>query len=257
MEAFLEDTSLDGEQCVQSSGSNTPQAYCVPDRMTKFSRLSRFGMTFKPLTADRGKALLTLYLAAFHAKTLAQQGKAQGLTESAAECGNTWRGLLAKYDPDTHSLRTAQCSLFEDLTESCVTLPRWGSMRSGGLYQRLIPAHLISETESGLWPTPTTAQGGPNHNSPQVLKGNHGINLSGAVSRWPSPKARDWKDGRSAGTKNRDSPDLGKVVGQSLQSGALNPTWVEWLMGWPLGLTDLKPLGMDRFQEWQQQHLES
>ena len=24
--------------------------------------------------------------------------------------------------------------------------------------------------------------------------------------------------------------------------GVLNPVWVEWLMGWPLGWTDLKPL---------------
>ena len=32
--------------------------------------------------------------------------------------------------------------------------------------------------------------------------------------------------------------------------GALNPLWVEWLMGWPIGWTDLKPLEKDRFQQW-------
>ena len=37
--------------------------------------------------------------------------------------------------------------------------------------------------------------------------------------------------------------------------GRLNPMWVEWLMGWPLGWTDLKPLEMDKFQQWQQQFL--
>jgi hypothetical protein len=36
--------------------------------------------------------------------------------------------------------------------------------------------------------------------------------------------------------------------------GALNPNWVEWLMGWPIGWTDLKPLETDKFQSWQQQH---
>ena len=36
--------------------------------------------------------------------------------------------------------------------------------------------------------------------------------------------------------------------------GHLNPTWVEWLMGWPVGWTDLKPLETDKFQLWQQQH---
>ena len=29
---------------------------------------------------------------------------------------------------------------------------------------------------------------------------------------------------------------------------------VEWLMGWPIGWTELKPLAMDKFREWQQQH---
>jgi hypothetical protein len=36
--------------------------------------------------------------------------------------------------------------------------------------------------------------------------------------------------------------------------GQLNPEWVEWLMGWPVGLTALKPLETDKFHEWQQQH---
>jgi hypothetical protein len=36
--------------------------------------------------------------------------------------------------------------------------------------------------------------------------------------------------------------------------GQLNPTWVEWLMGWPIGWTDLKPLEMDKFQQWLRSH---
>lgn len=30
--------------------------------------------------------------------------------------------------------------------------------------------------------------------------------------------------------------------------------WVEWLIGWPLGWTDSKPLATDKYQQWQQQH---
>ncbi|EMV5794210.1 DNA cytosine methyltransferase [Escherichia coli] len=37
-------------------------------------------------------------------------------------------------------------------------------------------------------------------------------------------------------------------------TGPLNPEWVEWLMGWPIGWTELKPLEMDKFREWQLQH---
>jgi len=36
--------------------------------------------------------------------------------------------------------------------------------------------------------------------------------------------------------------------------GKPDPTNHEWLMGWPIGWTDLKPLGMDKFQSWQSLH---
>jgi hypothetical protein len=66
---YLGENFSDGEQSALSNGKPTQQAYCAPDKMTGFSRLSRFGMTYKPLKETRGEELLTLYLAAFHAKT--------------------------------------------------------------------------------------------------------------------------------------------------------------------------------------------
>lgn len=92
---------------------------------------------------------------------------------------------------------------------------------------------------SRMWPTPCAEDA---KNVP-YQKGDHGTRypmLLGAVAperMWPTPKARDWKDASSAGTFERSSPDLGKMVGQSAITGALNPTWVEWLMGYPLGWT--------------------
>jgi DNA (cytosine-5)-methyltransferase 1 len=47
---------------------------------------------------------------------------------------------------------------------------------------------------------------------------------------------------------------IGKQIGLSMAvkegpaSGSLNPTWVEWLMGWKLGWTDLKPLETDKYR---------
>ena len=64
-----------GELSAPSNGSPTPQAYLSPDRTTAFSRLSRFGMTFAPLTDDRGADLLTSYRAGFRARTSAAQEK--------------------------------------------------------------------------------------------------------------------------------------------------------------------------------------
>lgn len=47
----------------------------------------------------------------------------------------------------------------------------------------------------------------------------------------------------------RNSRPLSEHIG-----GHLNPTWVEWLMGWPIGWTDLNQLGMDKCHCAQQQH---
>jgi DNA (cytosine-5)-methyltransferase 1 len=36
--------------------------------------------------------------------------------------------------------------------------------------------------------------------------------------------------------------------------GTLNPTWVEWLMGWPLEWTACDASATDKYQQWRQQH---
>jgi hypothetical protein len=107
-----------------------------------------------------------------------------------------------------------------------------------------------------MWPTPVSHDAKDPIGAPAEGK-RKTPNLAWRVNNWPSPKARDWKDGTTEGTSNRMSPDLGKLVGQSKETGSLNPTWVEWLMGWPLGWTDLKPLATDKCHSVQQQLGES
>jgi len=229
VEEYLGGICSDGEQSVPLSGSHTPQAYCAPDKMTAFSRLSRYGMMYKPLTESRGEELLTLFREDFRAKTLVPQEEAQELTESAAECGEKWHGSFAKYDPNTHSLRTPQCSLFEDSTESCVTLPAWGLMRNGECWEQRTLEQNIRGTESGLsekWPTPVK---------------------SDYAARRPS---KGWKG-------DSDLPSVvwtrtGGTQNPQMSPASINATWTEWLMGWPLGWTDLKPLEMDKSHSVQQ-----
>ena len=71
---YLGENFSDGEQSVPLNGKPIQQAYCAPDKMTGFSRLSRFGMTYKPLTESLGEELLTLYLEDFRAKICQPQG---------------------------------------------------------------------------------------------------------------------------------------------------------------------------------------
>ena len=158
VEEYLGESSLDGEQSVQLNGNPIQQAYCAPDKMTDFSRLSRFGMMFKPLTESRGEELLMLYLEGFHAKTSQPQEKEQELTESDQECGEKWRGSFTKYNPDSRSWKTHQCSLLGDLDEFLETWPQWGLMRGGECWEQQMLEQTIRGTESGLseqtWPTP-------------------------------------------------------------------------------------------------------
>jgi DNA (cytosine-5)-methyltransferase 1 len=63
---------------------------------------------------------------------------------------------------------------------------------------------------------------------------------------WPTPSANDNRDRGNLSTpaiKRRAEKGkqlmLSMVVSET--SGQLNPTWVEWLMGFPLGHTDLEP----------------
>jgi hypothetical protein len=219
VEEYLGENSLDGEQSVPLSGKPIQQAYCAPDKMMAFSRLSRFGMTYKPLTANLGEELLTLYLEDFHAKTFQQQEKAQELMENEAECGQKWLASFVKYDPDTSSWKTHQCSLLGDLELFLETWPRWGSMRNGECWEQQMLEQNTNETEFGLWPTPTTPSGGGNFGG------------SGA-----------YKNAIKNGTHIPHS---------------INPNLYEWLMGWPQGWTDLKPLEMDKFHCVQQQLGES
>jgi hypothetical protein len=266
VEEYLGENFSDGEQSVPSNGSHIQQAYLQPDKMTKFSRVSRFGMTFKPLTESRGEELLTLYLAAFHAKTSQLQEKEMDLTEKEAECGEKWHGLLAKYDQDTHSWRTVQCSLLEDLNESLQTLPRWGMTVGWELYLLPTLVQTIDENESGLsekWATPTTMDKLPPKSETALLREatvarpgrSKPANLRDQVSnmeKWSTPTAHNSKETNAPSESTRNTPSLAAQAG-----GKLNPMWVEWLMGWTLGWTDLKPLETDKYHFVQQQHGES
>ncbi len=272
VEEYLGDISLDGEQSVQSSGSPIPQAYCAPDKMTDFSRLSRFGITYKPLTESLGEELLMSYRAGFHAPTFPQQEEGQESMEKPLECGEKWRGSFTKYDPDTSLWRTHQCSLLGDLEEFSETWPQWGLMRNGECWEQQTLAHLTKETESGLlqnkWPTPTSSDWmNPKQNGIE-LKNNRfvrtslttgtkfGAKLSDAVNlemkkNWPTPQVVDYKDrGNLSNPSIQRRMEIGKQVNLQMcvsqTSGQLNPMWVEWLMGWPQGWTELKHSETDK-----------
>lgn len=276
VEEYLEANSSDGEQYALSNGSPMPLGYLPQDKMTEFSRLSRFGAIFDHLTESLGADLLTWFLADSLAKTYQSPDQAKESKASEADSGKRWHGLLARFDQDSYSWKTPQCSLLGDSESYSETWPRWGTMRNGESFLRAIPALPTLESESGFWATPTTMDCLPPKSEeallreatihrPGRLKPNNLRDQVSNMAKWPTPSATDYK-GSGVNGQLRDRLDYAVERGATKSAefqenltedgsrGQLSPMWVEWLMGWPIGWTDLKPLEMAKFHEWSEQH---
>lgn len=97
---------------------------------------------------------------------------------------------------------------------------------------------------AGLVPTPTRADGDGGPGQAPGLQGSP--NLKTVVTTHagivPTPRASDHRSGKtSEATANKNARPLCEIIGNrpSERSGHLNPEWVEWLMGFPLGWTDV------------------
>ena len=278
-EESLVESFADIPQFVLSRLNLTAEKSYSKDSEMEFCQSSQSGTMCKPSMETRGEEKLILSAEDSHAKTYQQQEKEQELKDQDQVCGNTWRESSVKFDLNTHSWKTHQCLWEEDLAPSSLTLPKWGMMQSGVLWERITSPLHTDETESGfLLPTPTCADATMgailNDNTKLIMLksgklrkiSNQGVSgsigLARTVAMWPTPCATDYKGAgkngelrdrldyaaERGGTKSNEYPAPPKIGGQ------LNPTWVEWLMGWPLGSTDLKPLEMDKFLLWLKSH---
>ena len=114
------------------------------------------------------------------------------------------------------------------------------------------------------WPTPNACKAGEDLNLRLSGDGRTKPNKLGwavAEATWPTATATAHK-GWSPNHNRADTDDRldYSVERESFQLGQqtppmrLNPEWVEWLMGWPIGHTGLKPLETGKYQEWLRQH---
>ena len=218
-EESLQDICSGGELCVPLKSKITHAEFYFNGKLMDSYLDSLSGTTFVLSMGNLGEEKSMLSREVFHAKIFLPQEKVQDLTEKGQDFGEKWQGSFTKYSPDSCSWKTHQCSFLGDLDEFSETWPRWGSMRTGECYQLPMSEQNINETEYGLWPTPTTPSGGGNCGG------------SGA-----------YKNAIKNGTHIPHS---------------INPSLYEWLMGWPIGWTDLKPLETDKFHFALQQHGES
>ena len=183
-------------------------------------------------------------------------GEPQSL-ESLPPSGMTQNGVL--YQQPAWAQIIDEIESLSWPTPTAVPRPMEGNVR---LYRAKIKAGEMTEAEAeailgksvweaqgklpAMWPTPTTQEVehpeavwnekgrrvSPNGNT-------HSMGLADAVQKWPTPTAADAYTHALKSSQqtpgSRHSLNLPSAAG-----GQLNPTWVEWLMGFPTGWTDLE-----------------
>ena len=293
-EVSSEEYCWDTDPCALLKSIHIAGEFFCSGNETESCQDSQFGTTSKPLTEQNGAEGSTSYAGDFPVRTLALQEKGKVSMESDPDCGLKWRELFVKFDLDTHSWRTRQCLFDEVLQPCSVILPKWGMMQSGVCSELMTSVRPTAEKESGYWATPTTMDKLPPKSEAALLREatiarpgrSKPANLRDQVSNahlWPTPTvngnhnrkgvSKTSQDGLSTAVKKErlPTPTSSMVTAQDFEQakynsktrpeyskiqngGALNPDWVEWLMGWPIGWTDLKPLAMDKFLLWLHKH---
>ena len=177
---------------------------------------------------------------------------------------------LGSYDLESSSWRTSQLSLFEEVSMSLDRLPRSGTMRNGVLSPLVISGPLIEEIDGSAWrgllPTPQAigeicvekktqrALQLAKKNLPLMSRKMGKRTQFGIIEtlmyhkNLPTPLAHYAKVSPSAPSRWKRQTSLNveaakmsgytrETIGKDMR---LHPHFVEWMMGFPIGYTDLK-----------------
>ena len=215
------------------------------------------------------------------AKTSVLLAMERAWKESEADYFSRLCGWPKKSSPRSYFLKTSKQSEHEDSEKLGKNWPASGMIVDGILYPLKKWEQIISEKGGSVWPTPRKAMTG-NVTPERCLDKFNNLESVVARSIWPTPSASEHKyrlQGTSQASKcleamarrgelenyptpcvrdsgekplpprRKTTKESGKITGGqkppllTVIGGALNPTWVEWLMGVPLGWTELNSLG--------------
>jgi hypothetical protein len=238
----MQTSFLDTPPCAPSSSTPTPAPCSEPappmdGGPTCTCTRETFGCGIHP----RGRAEWIASQRASLARILASPAAVPAWPASVADSGQRFGAPSLTFDRASHSWRTPQRSLVEVSMSSSPTLPRLATMLGGSCWELMTSAPLTSASAGGALrgvPTPTAgdAKASGSRNT-AASKAHPGVSLTdwvrgdaGTGRLWTTPCADD------TGARTKRYAQGGTPL--SMQAGGpLNPTWVEWLMRWPLGAT--------------------
>lgn len=176
------------------------------------------------------------------------QGKEKPARTSAT-FGRNFTGLFASLGRNGSWLRTCWDYLAAKTVTSSVeylgTWPKRGTMRNGHVYALPMWERHTSENASSLWRTPQAHDA----KSSKVQAG-YTTDLTHQVNRsWPTPTTNDARNA-TLPPSQQERDGMAGTLRRSGHQGSLNPSWVEVLMGFPSGWTDIDGLvGLEKSSE--------
>lgn len=235
-------TTTHAESCAEWSAPDGSQSSPCYRPTSRTGLSSAEPQLFPDSIPPTGKAEWISCMQDSLARILALQAKAPASTASDPACTVKSYGARRSSGRRGSSSKTFRQSDHEAGTSSSLTWWRSDIPGATESLRRLMLAPLIAGPGGGALhdvPTPTVHG---NYNRKGLFP-TSGDGLATWVKAWPTPCARDWRSGRQSSSMSRGhAPCLPEAAG-----GMLNPPWVEWLMGFPIGSTDCEDLETLKF----------
>lgn len=224
-----------GEPSAPLKSTSIASEFCSKGSEMECSTSFQSGMTCEPLTESSGIVESMSLPQGFLANLSASQESNLEMPTNGT-CGQKLFESFVRYDPGVQCWRTRQRSFIVDtLEEFSATWPTSGLMRSGECFRLPEWEHRTYDRDYGFWPTPVASDS----------KRGDGLSRDSLSKAYNS---RTGREGRGPACAN-----LCEVLAVEFDC-ALQPTFSEWLMGWPIDWTALEPLATDKFRQWLSAH---
>jgi len=228
--------------------TDTLRRSCSHECETEGCPLRRSGMT-----CERSREICCQksisFLEDFPVKTSALQDMVSAWAAVVQVYSGKFTDSLKSSDQDSYSWKTSRRLELEGLMPLRKHLPNYGMIVDGRLFQPPKLEPVTSGKGGSCLPTPTASPYGFNQTESPNAKRRLSLDSMSRRGVIPTPMARDWKGGGGA---NRKSPDLPFTMG-----GALSPSFVEEIMGYSTGWTELNASATQWFRSKQEKHLKN